>query len=122
MSGFDLRQAQPPFPWSRSLTGSRTRESGRLGGSVCASKSGKAPIASEAVRRIDVLFEIERARLEQVHAANAKGLRQFVEGNDCRVTASSLKAANILLAETRNFAELLPLSQQREAGGAELYS
>jgi transposase len=27
---------------------------------VTAAKSGEAPIASEAVRRIDVLFEIER--------------------------------------------------------------
>jgi hypothetical protein len=39
--------------------------------------------------------------------ANAKGLCQFVKGDDCRVTAPSLKAADILLAEPGNFAELL---------------
>ena len=38
--------------------------------------------------------------------ADPKGLRQFVKGNDCRITAPGLQAANILLAETGNFAEL----------------
>ena len=39
--------------------------------------------------------------------ADTEGLCQFVKGNDCRVTAPSLKATYILLAEPGNFAELL---------------
>jgi hypothetical protein len=48
-----------------------------------------------------------RRRLEQIHVADAKGLRQFVKGNNCWVTAPGLKAAYVLLAESRNIAELL---------------
>ena len=42
--------------------------------------------------------------------ADPKGLRQLVEGNDCWITAPGLQAANILLAESGNFAE--PLLRQ----------
>jgi hypothetical protein len=39
--------------------------------------------------------------------ADPKGLRQLVKSDDCWVTAAGLKAAHILLAESRNVAELL---------------
>jgi hypothetical protein len=38
---------------------------------------------------------------------DAESDRKFVQGYDCRVTAASLKAADVLLAETRDFRELL---------------
>lgn len=38
---------------------------------------------------------------------DAEGDRKFVQAYDCRVTAASLKAADVLLTETRYFRELL---------------
>jgi hypothetical protein len=46
-------------------------------------------------------------RLDQFNMANAQSLCEFIYRNDCRVTASILKAAHILLTKSRNVAEFL---------------
>jgi hypothetical protein len=43
----------------------------------------------------------------QLNMIGAESDRKFVQGYDSRVTAASLKAADVLLAETRDFRELL---------------
>lgn len=48
-----------------------------------------------------------RGWLQQIQVAYSKRFRQLVEGYDRRVAAAILKAAQILLAEPRNVAELL---------------